>query len=111
MIAFVLAATLAQAGNPSPAPVAGVKSAQENWDKRCIACHGADGKGKTKRGRKLKAPDFTSDKWQKDTAEEEIEDAIANGVPKTKMPAFKGKLSDAEVQALVKFVRAFAANN
>ena len=55
----------------------------------------------------IPSPDFTSEKWQTTTAEEEIEDAISNGVPKTKMAAFKSKLSDAEIQALVTYVRAF----
>lgn len=109
MIASILAVLVAQANTPAPAPVAGQKSAQEIWDRRCTACHGADGRGRTKRGRKLKAPDFTSDKWQKSTAEEEIEDAISNGVPKTKMPAFRKKLSDAEIASLVAFVRAFGS--
>ncbi len=107
MIAMMLAAALAQANTPSPAPVAKGRSAQDNWDMRCTGCHGADGKGQTKKGKALKAPDFTSQKFQQETAEEEIEDAISNGVPKSKMPAFKGKLSDAEIQELVKFVRAF----
>lgn len=107
MIAPIVAALLTQAGTPSPAPVAGQQGAQQIWDNRCASCHGADGRGRTKKGRKLKAPDFTTSKWQQTTAEEEIEDAIANGVPKTKMPAFKGKLSDAEIASLVAFVRAF----
>jgi mono/diheme cytochrome c family protein len=110
VIATLVAAALAQAATPSPAPVAKAQSAQDVWDKRCVFCHGADGKGKTKKGKQFKAPDFTSAKFQQDTAEEEIEDAIANGVPKSKMPAFKGKLSDAEIQELVKFVRAFGKN-
>ena len=107
MIAWIVAALLAQAQTPSIVPVGPKQGAQEIWDKACIACHGADGRGQTRKGRALKAPDFTSQKWQTDTADEEIEDAIANGVPKTKMPAFKGKLSDAEIQQMIPFLRAF----
>jgi cytochrome c len=65
VIALLAAAFLAQAATPSPAPVVGQQSQQEIWDKRCTFCHGADGQGKTKKGRKYKAPNFTKDKWQK----------------------------------------------
>lgn len=100
-------ALLFAAGTP-PQSVGPKMSAQEVWTKACASCHGADGKGQTRKGIALKAPDFTSQKWQTDTADEEIEDAITNGVPKTRMVSFKGKLSDAEIQQMIPFIRAFA---
>ncbi len=106
MIVSIVAALLA-AGAP-PTSVGPKMGAQEVWTKACASCHGADGKSETRKGKALKAPDFTTQKWQTDTADEEIEDAITNGVPKTKMPSFKGKLSDAEIQQMIPFVRAFA---
>lgn len=112
MIALALAATLAQAQIPSPAPVVeaapGATSSQEIWDKRCTFCHGADGQSRTKKGRKYKAPNFTRAKWQKHTTDDEIVEAIHDGVAKTKMPAFKDKLSAEEIQSMVPFLRAFA---
>ena len=110
MIGFVVAAALAQAGVPSPVPVAPqqAQSAQDIFEKRCIFCHGADGRGKTKKGKQFKAPNFTGDKWQKHTTDKEIVEAITDGVPKTKMPAFKEKLSSAEIASMVPFLRAFA---
>ena len=111
MIALALAATLAQAQLPSPAPVAGPQAAaatQEVWDKRCVFCHGVDGQSQTKKGKQYKAPNFTKAKWQKHTTDEEIIEAITNGVPKTKMAAFKDKLSAEEIHSMVPFLRAFA---
>ena len=105
MIALALAASLAQ--TPSPAPVAGISAPEKIWEKRCAFCHGADGKSQTKKGRQYKAPDFTKAKWQKETTDEEIVDAITNGVPKSKMPAFKEKLSPEEIKAMVPYLRAF----
>lgn len=105
MIAPLIAAVLAQ--TPSPAPIVGQKTPQDIWDKRCTFCHGPDGKAKTKKGRQYKAEDFTKAKWQKSTTDDEIVDAITNGVPKTKMPAFKEKLSPDEIKSMVPFVRAF----
>lgn len=109
MIALALATLLAQAPTPSPAPVvAGPQAPQDIWEKRCTFCHGADGKSQTKKGRQLKAPDFTSDRWQKHTTDDEIVEAVHDGIPKHKMPAFKDKLSNEEIKSLVPFLRAFA---
>lgn len=60
----------------------------------------------TKKGRELKAKDFTKQKFQQHTTDEEIVEAITNGLRKKKMPAFKNKLSPEEIQALLPFVRA-----
>jgi mono/diheme cytochrome c family protein len=106
MIALALA-LLAQASTPSPAPVAGVRAAKEIWEERCIACHGEDGKAQTKKGRELKAKDFTRPRWQRHTSDKEIVETITNGIPKKKMPAFKDKLSPEEIQAMVPFLRSF----
>ena len=65
-------ALLAQAAVPAPAPLAGVRPAKEVWEERCIACHGEDGKAQTKKGRELKAKDFTRPRWQRHTSDEEI---------------------------------------
>ncbi len=111
MIALALAAALAQAATPPPAPVAPQAAAQDTvqdiFEKRCIFCHGQDGRGQTKKGKQVKAPDFTSPKWNKETTDEEIKDAITNGVPKTKMLAFKSKLTPEQIDALAIYVRSF----
>jgi cytochrome c len=106
MIAFAVA-LLAQATTPPPAPLAGARTPKEIYQQRCMVCHGADGKGQTKKGRQLKAKDFTRPKFQEHTTDKEIVDAITDGIPKHKMPAFKDKLSPEEIQALVGYVRAF----
>ena len=108
MIGFFLAAALAQAATPGPAPVVGPQTPQDIWEKRCTFCHGADGKSQTKKGKQYKAPDFTKARWQKHTTDDEIVEAITNGVPKSKMAAFKEKLSPDEIKAMVPFLRAFS---
>jgi len=107
MIGFAIA-LLAQATTPPPAPLTGARTPQEIFEHRCAVCHGADGKARTKKGRQLKAKDFTRARFQQHTTDKEIVDAITNGIPKHKMPAFKDKLSPEEIQALVGYVRAFA---
>src|SRR4030088_2218135 len=86
------AATPAQSGTPAPT-AADASSAKEIYEKRCVFCHAADGTGRTKKGKQLKAPNFTSERWQRHTTDEEIVKAITDGIPKRKMPAFKDKLT------------------
>ena len=106
MICFAVA-LLAQVTTPPPGPVTGLRTPEQNYEQRCTVCHGADGKGQTKKGRQLKAKDFTKAKFQQRTTDKEMVDAITNGIKKKKMPAFKDKLSTDEIQALVGYVRAF----
>jgi cytochrome c553 len=84
--------------------------AKENWDKSCKVCHGADGKGKTKMGEKYGIKDYTDAKVQDAMKDDAMVKAIKDGVKegeKTKMKAFGDALSDDDVKALVKYIRAF----
>jgi len=104
---IVLGVALLAAGAVS----ARAADAKEIYEKDCAKCHGADGKGKTKMGEKLGVKDYTDAKVQDAMKDEEMTKAIKEGVKekdtdKTKMKAFSD-LSDAEVKALVAYVRAF----
>ena len=82
---------------------------KENWDKSCAKCHGPDGKGDTKMGKKLEIKDFTDAKYQASLKDEAMFKAIKEGVKdgeKTRMKAVEG-LSDEEMKALVAYVRKF----
>ena len=82
---------------------------KENWDKNCAKCHGPDGKGDTKMGKKLEIKDFTDTKVQAALKDDAMLKAIKEGVKdgeKIRMKAVEG-LSDEEMKALVTFVRAF----
>ena len=65
---------------------------------KCAACHGKDGKGQSDMAKKLGVKDLTATKLPV----AEIEKVITNG--KGKMTPWKGKLSDAEISGLAKFV-------
>ncbi len=67
------------------------------FQQKCAACHGKDGKG-TPVGKKMGSPDLTTVK----ASEPEIANVIANG--KGKMSAYKGKLTDAQIQDLAKYI-------
>ena len=93
--------------------IAGITCAadvQENWTKNCASCHGKDGKGDTKMGRKVGAKDYTDPKVQAAMKDEEMFKAIKEGIKEgsnTKMKAHKDVLSDEEIKALVEYVRSF----
>ncbi|MGA2173726.1 MAG: cytochrome c [Verrucomicrobiota bacterium] len=83
--------------------------AAANWDKTCQKCHGADGKGDTKIGKKMEVKDFTDATYQASFTDEQATKAIKEGIKdgdKTKMKAAEG-LSDDDIKALVAKVRAF----
>jgi len=85
---------------------ASAQGRSETYQTYCAVCHGDDGKGQTEKGKEKGARDLTNAKWQKSVDDERLEKSIANG--KGKMPAFKAKLSEDEIKALVKEVRALA---
>jgi mono/diheme cytochrome c family protein len=85
--------------------------ASENWENHCAKCHGADGKGQTKVGRKLNVKDYTDAKVQAEMKDEDIIKVTTEGVMdkngKEKMKAYKGELSPAEIKEFVAYIRKF----
>ncbi len=101
LCAFLLAATAI------PARASDTSSL---FEKKCAGCHGDDGRGHTRMGRKFHAPDFDRAGYQQKTTNDEMRSAIANGITvdgQRRMPGWKGKLSPAEIEDLVRYVRAF----
>lgn len=92
------------------AMTASAADAKENWEKSCLKCHGADGKGDTKMGQKLGVRDYTDAKVQADLKDDAAFKAIKEGLKdkddKTLMKPVEG-LSDDEIKALVAQVRSF----
>ncbi len=80
------------------APAARADGAAATFQAKCAACHGKDGKGQSDMAKKLGVKDLTATKLPV----ADIEKVIANG--RGKMTPWKGKLSDAEISALAKYV-------
>ena len=70
------------------------------WGQHCASCHGKDGSGNTAMGKKLGVQDYTKSQSFSDA---EAANVIKNG--KGKMKGYKDKLSDADVKALVAYIR------
>jgi len=75
------------------------------YSKECAKCHGADGKGDTKMGKKLKIKDLTVEVAK--LSDERIAASIKEGVnegDKVRMKPIKG-LGDADIAAVVAYVK------
>jgi len=82
----------------------------ENWSKNCLSCHGKDGKGQTKAGRKAGVKDMTDAQYQAELTDEKAVKTIKEGITedgKEKMKPYADKLTDEEIKALVAKVRSF----
>lgn len=107
--AFALMASLGAAvasGNPrgqNKAPSTSSSIAAAIYDKRCASCHGKDGRAKTFKGKLRSARNLTDPQWQVDVSDERIFNSIMNG--RGKMPSYEKKLSEAEINSLVSYVR------
>ena len=73
------------------------------YRRQCASCHGRDGRGRTRKGRQTRARDMTDASWQDDVSDERLFNSISNG--RGKMPAFRKKISENDIDALVAYVR------
>jgi cbb3-type cytochrome c oxidase subunit III len=75
------------------------------FTENCVVCHGQNGRARTFHGWLVGAQNLTDAKWQADTTEGQIINAIKTGP--SVMPAFGKKLSPSEIEALATYVRSF----
>jgi len=73
-----------------------------DYKAKCAMCHGPDGVGDTPVGRNMKVRSFKSDEDVKAT-DAELFKQTKEGVGK--MPAYAGKLTDAQIQDVVAYIR------
>lgn len=105
-------ATNSNAANPvsSPlipaTPVDELAQGRKLYMDNCAVCHKESGIGGkiTIEGRSMKPDDLTSAKI-KGFADDKIIGYVYNGIEDEGMPAFKDKLSEAEIRELVRYVR------
>jgi mono/diheme cytochrome c family protein len=98
-----------QSGSPAiSAPVNQQADAGRGIFQRiCKSCHGSDGQGTAMRAQTPSIPDFTAQVWQERRSPPQLTTTILEGKG-TVMPAFRGKLDEAQVRDLVTYLRAFA---
>jgi cytochrome c553 len=78
------------------------------WNDQCAKCHGKEGAGETKMGKKLSIKDYTDAKVQAEFTDEDAFKAIKEGTKdksgKVRMKAVEG-LTDDDIAAMVKYFR------
>ena len=96
MIAVALIATGASSGcTADPDPAARV------WKRRCAACHGPDGAGRTRFAEGRPYADLTDGKWKHGPDREALRRLVADGDPASTMPPFARTLTPGEIDAVV----------
>jgi mono/diheme cytochrome c family protein len=94
----------------SSAGLAAAADAGATWSANCASCHGKDGSGSTMMGKKLGVKDYRDPKVQAAFSDAEMTRAIKEGVKtggKETMKPFGSKLSEADIKALVAYIRSF----
>ncbi|HLJ75794.1 MAG TPA: cytochrome c [Acidobacteriaceae bacterium] len=84
------------------APAFGQGDGAATYKTKCAMCHGADGTGNSPVGKSMKVRSFKSDEDVKASDAALIKDT-KDGVGK--MPAYAGKLTDAQIQDVVAYIR------
>jgi len=78
------------------------QSGADTYKSKCAMCHGADGLAETPAGKSMKTPSFKAPDAAKASESEMIQET-KNG--KGKMPAYKDKLTDAQIKDVVAYIR------
>ncbi len=82
------------------------------YEQKCASCHGKDGKGNPKMATVFKVDNALLDMTKKattDKSEAELVDVTKKGVGK--MPAYEGKLTEAEIAASVSYMLSLAGGS
>jgi cytochrome c6 len=78
-------------------PLAAAESAADTYKAKCAMCHGADGSKSMMGAKPLNGAEVQA------MSDADLTAAITDG--KGKMPAYKGKLTDADIKGLVAYIR------
>ena len=81
-------------------------SGKDLYARNCMICHKENGTGGkvTIEGKSIDPPDMTTEKM-KAKSDDKFVQYITEGFPDDGMPAFKGKLNEDQIKAIVKHVR------
>ncbi|MFD1659571.1 c-type cytochrome [Streptomyces caeni] len=96
---------------PQPAAYKGLISRGARvYAANCFSCHGGVGNGHGPLAANLSTParDFTDSDWMSSQSDGVFFTSVQRGVPGTPMPAFTGRLSNADIWAVVAYIRGFS---
>lgn len=93
LMSFIAVPVVLADSGPDAAPI---------YKAKCAICHGANGDGQTPAGKAMKVKDLRSAEV-KNMSDADLTKIISEG--KGKMPAYKAKLTPAEISALVGYIK------
>jgi mono/diheme cytochrome c family protein len=76
--------------------------------RRCSICHGDEGRGDTEFAEGRPYADLTDGRWKHGPDYDSMRRLIAEGDPKSPMPAFGRKLTPEEIDAVTRYVEKLA---
>ena len=108
-ILLLASASLVAGDNAKDLPKFQGGDLQKYWADACARCHGANGSGRDNSGKPLPDAgfDFTDSRKANKKKDSEWIKVTMDG--KDKMPAFKDKMSQADVEKMIPIMRKFAA--
>jgi copper transport protein len=89
-------------------PAAPLARGRELYEQNCMQCHGAGGRGDGPLAAGLRPPPLDLTVHAPLHSDQELENWIANGIPRTAMPAFGSQFSPEEIQAVINYIRELA---
>jgi len=78
------------------------QSGTDTYKTKCATCHGSDGLASTPMAKAMKVPSFKAPELAK-ASDADLIAATKNG--KGKMPAYNGKLTDAQIKEAIVYIR------
>jgi len=84
---------------PIPTTEESIALGSQLFAANCFRCHGPEGQGTPR------APSLNVKSFLTDTSDQAIQQIVTLGVPGTAMPSWGDRMSDADIQAIVGFIR------
>ncbi len=107
-VLIFVAALAASWALPSAEAAPDLANGKKVYADKCLRCHGASGKGDGPKADTLekKPADYTDKKKMSQFTDVQLKQVVLEG--KQPMPAYKGKMSDKELEDVLAYVRSFA---
>jgi mono/diheme cytochrome c family protein len=110
LLALLLAGTALVAGDPAKdLPKFQGGDLQKYWTDACARCHGVNGNGRDNSGKPLPDAGFDFTDSRKANKKKDSDWIRITLEGKDKMPAFKDKMAQADVEKMIPIIRKFAA--
>ncbi|GEM_PF-5348099 len=98
LLAFGFLLTLERVSSTDTPKSPELKTGEQVYKVRCVACHMKDGNAPTKKMR------LSDQEWKHGNSLDEVQKVVAEGVKGTVMIGFKNRLSKEEIKAVSAFV-------